>query len=151
MLGWSKFNRLGEAMGRLFTCYIAICEILGGVMFGIAACITGFATFKDADERVNFAMVTLVLIGFAVLMFITAKGLYNGRRKAWIASWFIGFLMASIAAYSLLDWGMDSHRNSRGEGYDVIAAMVLAFLTLLGFVFLSLPVTRRHIARDGWA
>jgi hypothetical protein len=137
-------------MGKLFTCYIATCEILGGVMFLVGACFTGLAAFKDANYRINFSIVTLVLIALAVLMVITAKGLYNGGRKAWIASWFIGLMMAALAAYSLLDWAMDTHHNSRGEGYDVIAAAILAFLTLLGFVFLSLPVTRRYVTRDGW-
>ncbi len=90
-------------------------------------------------------MTTIVLVAFAALMFVTAKGLYNGRRKAWLTSWFLGLVVASIAGYSLLDWAMDSHPNSRAEGYDVIAAMLLALLTLFGFVFLSLPVTRRYL------
>jgi hypothetical protein len=87
-------------------------------------------------------------IGVAVLMgavaagsLIVGRGLREGRRWAWIASWCYGIFVMLCGWYSFHE-GL--HGNSPDAYFGLIVGPFLVVCALIGIVLLVLPQTRRH-------
>ena len=85
--------------------------------------------------------VAIVMGAIAAGSFVAGRGLREGRRWAWIASWCIGIFVMLCGWYSFHE-GL--YGNSPDASFGLIVGPALVLCALLGIVLLVLPGTRQH-------
>jgi hypothetical protein len=138
-------------LGKFSVSLIAVGEFGLGVLLAVWGLYFVSAFFASlsrghAGEVGLSAIATVFLFGFSFLCFRLGLGLIKKSRRAWLASLWLGILIALIGLLCFWSAAHPTDDYSRSEaGFGFGLAGIVLLISIVWLVLLTLPQTRGYV------